>query len=231
MKPDQELARLVAEVCKGTPGAQASLESHVGDTAEPVVAWRMTAVRFGAAGRYKHASERAIDLQGGETQVSPDDRTFLDDLLLQAGDIVTAQAVLDRLKLAPALASQRRFGEAAQHYRTILDSLPNNIFALDGLARAAGWSGAFEEAGTAGKRSLLLKDHHVCKQERHWTFPSELSSAFDPSQPDRNLIAYSLWGNQPRYIDTLSHNVEIAREIYPGWRAGSTVTAPKQRRP
>jgi len=58
----------------------------------------------------------------------------------------------------------------------------------------------------------------VCATEPHWTIPNTVKPSFDPGAPERNIIAYSLWGRRPRYIDTLTRNVEIARDLYPSWR-------------
>ncbi len=40
---------------------------------------------------------------------------------------------------------------------------------------------------------------------------------FDPRRPERNVIAYSLWGDAPRYLETAVHNAQIAPDLYPAW--------------
>lgn len=42
---------------------------------------------------------------------------------------------------------------------------------------------------------------------------------FDPEQPNRNVIAFSLWGSDQRYIQGAINNAVVARYLYPGWRA------------
>jgi hypothetical protein len=41
--------------------------------------------------------------------------------------------------------------------------------------------------------------------------------AFDPERPERNVIAYSLWGAGARYIEGAIRNAIVARYVYPGW--------------
>ena len=48
--------------------------------------------------------------------------------------------------------------------------------------------------------------------------PKEPPPPFDPAQPARNVIAFSLWGDAPRYLDGAQRNVEAAGRLYPGWR-------------
>lgn len=41
---------------------------------------------------------------------------------------------------------------------------------------------------------------------------------FNPGDARRNIIAFSLWGSDPRYLDNAVANAELARHIYPEWR-------------
>ncbi|MDA1072462.1 MAG: tetratricopeptide repeat protein, partial [Proteobacteria bacterium] len=70
--------------------------------------------------------------------------------------------------LAATWASAARFEKAAELYRRIPARQPDHIQALDGLARAAGWIGAREEALAAGRRALESKDHAVRAQPPVW---------------------------------------------------------------
>ncbi len=73
--------------CTGKPGSEKVLAMFADRTAEPAVAWRVAAVRFHGATRYDLAAEarhNAIRKLGGASKASPDDRTFLAELLLQA---------------------------------------------------------------------------------------------------------------------------------------------------
>ena len=37
------------------------------------------------------------------------------------------------------------------------------------------------------------------------------------TRPERNVIAYSLWGANPRYVEGATRNCIVARHLYPGW--------------
>jgi hypothetical protein len=44
-------------------------------------------------------------------------------------------------------------------------------------------------------------------------------AAFDPERPARNVIAFSIWGTQPRYLNGALTNAIVIRYLYPGWTA------------
>lgn len=228
-----ELERLVAERCDGKPGAEIALSRFAEHADDPAAAWRIAAVRFHGAARHSLAAEAqqcAIATFGDTANASPDDRTFLAELLLQAGRPDEAEQVLRallndapeflpaRLKQASLAAAKGVFGAAATHFRAILADHPDNVFALDGLARAAGWTRNFDEAREAGRKSLALKDAMTASLDRHWQIDATRAPRYDPARPERNILAFSLWGSEPRYLDTLAANVVSARDLYPSWR-------------
>ena len=47
--------------------------------------------------------------------------------------------------------------------------------------------------------------------------PATAPPPFDPDTPEANVIAYSLWGNQPRYQVPLMENVRILPHLFPAW--------------
>jgi hypothetical protein len=38
-----------------------------------------------------------------------------------------------------------------------------------------------------------------------------------PCSGKKNIIAFSLYGDQPRYCETLIKNIETAKSLFPGW--------------
>lgn len=40
---------------------------------------------------------------------------------------------------------------------------------------------------------------------------------FNPEMPEANIIAYSLWGDQPRYKVPLMENARVLPHLFPGW--------------
>jgi tetratricopeptide (TPR) repeat protein len=202
------------------------------DQDDPAAAWRRIALALNAAGQpvwAARAQQECIRLGRNQSGFRPDDEAFLGDLLLRGGRLNLARDVLQDLvrrqpDFIPALvllggtwATAAHFDEAAPIFRRILQTQPDHIQALDGLARAAGWLGRDEEALQAGRRSLTLKDKAVRGNPPAWQFAVPTPPAFDPRARKRNVIAYSLWGDAPRYIETAVRNAEIAPEIYPSW--------------
>lgn len=87
---------------------------------------------------------------------------------------------------------------------------------LDGLAEVCGWLNKADEVARYGLESLQQSDAKFSSGQKY-PFPTEAPPAFDASNPLENVIAFSLYGNQPRYCETLIKNVEVARELYPAW--------------
>ena len=73
----------------------------------------------------------------------------------------------------------------------------------------------FESAARHGTESLRLKDAAVEPAPEI----DPVTQAFDPEKPERNIIAFSLWGKDPRYLSGAQHNAIVARYLYPGWTA------------
>jgi hypothetical protein len=47
--------------------------------------------------------------------------------------------------------------------------------------------------------------------------PTTPPPPFDPTRPEQNVIAYTLWGNQPRYHVPLLENARIRPHLFPEW--------------
>ena len=88
---------------------------------------------------------------------------------------------------------------------------------LDGLAELCGWMGKTDELARYGLESLNGADVRF-RQGQRYAFPAAQPEPIDLSKPEQNVIAFSLYGGQPRYCETLIKNVEVAQAIYPGWR-------------
>lgn len=89
--------------------------------------------------------------------------------------------------------------------------------AFDGLADACGQLGKWDEARAHGGRALQIKDESVKDQPRR-PLPAERPPAFNLATPDANIIAFSLFGANPRYCETAIMNVAAAQHLLPGWR-------------
>ena len=73
----------------------------------------------------------------------------------------------------------------------------------------------FAAAARHGTESLRLKDAAVEPAPEI----EPVTHAFDPGKPAKNVIAFSLWGQNPRYLSGAQHNAIVARYLYPGWTA------------
>lgn len=87
---------------------------------------------------------------------------------------------------------------------------------LDGLTEVCGWLDKPDEVARYGLASLMHSDARFSAGQKQ-PFPADAPPAFNPHNPAENSIAFSLYGNQPRYCETLIKNVEVARELYPAW--------------
>lgn len=87
---------------------------------------------------------------------------------------------------------------------------------LDGLAEVCGWLNKTEELRFFGHQSLTLADEKF-RQNTVYRYPYPEPKPFDAAHPEKNIISFSLYGNQPRYCETLIKNVEAARTLYPAW--------------
>ena len=93
--------------------------------------------------------------------------------------------------------------------------------AWDALAHWLGIAGRHDEAVQAGRKVLAMKDERVCKTFATYgqagAKPGGSVPPFEPRRPERNAIAYSLWGNDPSYTEILVLNARIQPHLYPGW--------------
>ena len=70
------------------------------------------------------------------------------------------------------------------------------------------------EAVKHGTRSLTLKDEGAVAAPKL----EPVTRPFDPTQPARNLIVFSLWGTDNRYLAGAQNNAIVARYLYPDWK-------------
>jgi hypothetical protein len=88
----------------------------------------------------------------------------------------------------------------------------NDANIYDMLAHSQYRLGNFEEARRAGERALAIKDEGA-------TAPEGVDLQPIPADIDDRpkVIAFSLWGSNPRYLRGAIHNLIAAKDVYPGW--------------
>lgn len=87
---------------------------------------------------------------------------------------------------------------------------------LDGLAEVCGWLGLREDTLRYGQQSLMRADGLHKGGLSHPLAANPPS--FQKDQPERNIIAFTLFGDSPRYCEAAIANVLAAKELFPHWR-------------
>jgi hypothetical protein len=87
----------------------------------------------------------------------------------------------------------------------------------DCMADAYNRIGRTDLAVIAGRAAMEAKDAKFGGRPPLATIPSGLPPAFNVLNPTENVIAYCLWGNEPRYQVPLLENVRLQPHLFPGW--------------
>ena len=69
----------------------------------------------------------------------------------------------------------------------------------------------------AGRTALERKDRRFGYAPPAFAVPAGPPPAFNPERREANVIAYSLWGNAPRYQVPLLENTRILPHLFPEW--------------
>ena len=121
--------------------------------------------------------------------------------------------------LADVALCQMRLGQPQQAYdtyrRAIVQLKTANTF--DGLAEAAGQLGRNDEVREYGTASLRLKMQEAEREPPAATRATPVLPRFDPAARERNAIAFSLFGADPRYGEMAVLNARAARELFAEW--------------
>jgi tetratricopeptide (TPR) repeat protein len=123
---------------------------------------------------------------------------------------------------AATLTSLGRDEDAVLAYRTALEHHPHDLACRNALVLSLARLGKYVEAVEEGTRTLALKDR-VAMEKFDRSPLGKLRNdltppPFDASRPEKNIIAFSLWGNDPTYTQGAIANVRLAANIYYGWR-------------
>ena len=112
-----------------------------------------------------------------------------------------------------------RAAEAVDAFRRSLE-IRDDISTRNGLVMALCNADRMDEAVAEGLRSLRQKDAEALAR---FDGPASLNPPpvgnlpFNPKTPRKNIIAFSLWGDDPVYIHGAIVNARIAPHIYYGW--------------
>ncbi|MEA3126162.1 MAG: hypothetical protein QOD67_3181 [Caballeronia sp.] len=151
-----------------------------------------------AAGDYQSGAkfaEEALRITPGNMSILPDYALCL----MRTGAYDAAYKIYMSIHNAPA--SQRKLASATW---------------LDGLVEVCGWLGKTEEMREYGQRSLRASDAKFGANPSE-PIPGSPPPAFNSANPAENVIAYSLFGSNPRYCEPAVMNAEITRDVFKGW--------------
>lgn len=76
-------------------------------------------------------------------------------------------------------------------------------------------------ATDAGREALILKDHAATASFAALQNAPSITLRnvpFDPTKKDRNIISFSLWGDDPVYTHGAIVNAQLGPHVYPGWK-------------
>lgn len=136
-----------------------------------------------------------------------------------SGALKFAESVLARrrdgesvVNVVVCLREMGRFGQAVEVLEAHREAVePIRYYGL--LSGLMGALGNIAEAVYAGDKALELKDRpaaHGASYRLH---------EYDVQDRSRNVIAFSVWGSDPRYLNGAVNNAIVARYLYPGWTA------------
>ncbi|MEM6915855.1 MAG: hypothetical protein AAF491_04740 [Verrucomicrobiota bacterium] len=94
---------------------------------------------------------------------------------------------------------------------------PEKANVCDALAHTFSGIGDAPNADRFGRLSLELKDRQSCQKPPVVMVPGTSPEPFQENGAKKNVISFSLWGENPRYLRGAIRNVTAAFDIYPGW--------------
>lgn len=129
-----------------------------------------------------------------------------------------------RQNLGGILLGEQRFEEASIEFQSIVKLRPDDFLALGSLCQAYYRLGRHAEAIISGQQCLDVKNSKFCREanidlksktghlEAYESIP-----VFDSVDRSKNVIAYSLWGNQAVYMNGILTNAAAAAHLFPEW--------------
>ncbi len=173
-----------------------------------------------ARGDLPEAINLQLKLQASGPPVAGD-ALFLALMLFAARDLPAAVGVLrdsllhfpddpalhENLGVCLVTSGEFEASVASSRQALALGSISPNVH--DCLCDALNRLELFDAAAEAGRAALEAKDERFGGREPLVKLPSGPPPPFNPGNPSENVIAYCLWGNEPRYLAPLSENLRI----------------------
>lgn len=109
-----------------------------------------------------------------------------------------------------------RLGEAVENLLDVHRRDPARVNVCDALAHCYANLGNPTEMQRFGRLSLELKDREAANRQPP-PLPATVPPPYVPGERNRHVIAFSLWGENPRYLRGAIRNVTAAVDLYPDW--------------
>ncbi|MEM1300578.1 MAG: UDP-N-acetylglucosamine-peptide N-acetylglucosaminyltransferase [Pseudomonadota bacterium] len=138
-----------------------------------------------------------------------------DQAILHAKVAFEQEKTAENAKNISLLLRKCRRVEEALEFTGAHETLFDPIVFNDVMCMMHGDLKNIPEAVKYGTRSLEMKDAGADPAPKL----EPVVRPFDPTQPARNLIVFSLWGADGRYLTGAQNNAVVARYLYPGWQA------------
>ena len=109
-----------------------------------------------------------------------------------------------------------RIPEAIEQLEKAAAMDPEKSNVHDALAHSYGKTGEIEKCREHGRLSLEIKNRESLAAGIRHPVPDDPPPPF--SYQNNNVISFSLWGDNPRYLNGAIRNARLIPDIYPGWR-------------
>lgn len=123
--------------------------------------------------------------------------------------------------LGVAFRNLGRFAEAVSAAEQAIKLEPDDIPSRNALVITHYKAGDHDAALVAAKDALKLKDRYAMRRFAEMDLGVSLTERlvpFNPQDRTKNIISFSLWGNDPVYTHGAIVNAQLAPHVYPGWR-------------
>lgn len=121
----------------------------------------------------------------------------------------------DASNLVSAVFQAKRYAEALEVVKSEWDVL-KPLARANYRAELHGLLGHETENRYWISKVMEMKDAEAPVLENR---PDPVVHRFDMTTPARNIISYSLYGDNPHYLDGAIRNAIVVRHLYPGWTA------------
>lgn len=121
--------------------------------------------------------------------------------------------------IGSAYTRARQDEEAVKWLRKALKLRPEHANIHDGLANTYSQLGKHKQARKHGRKSLELKARQAEETAPLVKIGRKKPPKFDPAARHRNVIGFSLWGADDKYLASAIENARLAPHLYPEWTA------------